>query len=421
MNPGSKGWLKDYLEFRQGLFQTLAPEGRRAAHPDFSLYHMLQPTGLMYGQPVTSGLYTDTVTWKTKDKLKVMLAESLISSSLLFHDRSITNPEEMSDVMMKTIGRITDFYVHVFPETAISSTTVFGRKKSPVELAEQILEKRIGQIDIRGNFWASFFQNSLLFLDIFIFGQWIHTNADKLVSDFFKYEREELRVSLVRVMAAAAHANHSLEKEEKKLLDYFLQSAQLSTAKRNECREIFAKGVSVEELNLPTNNSWILKKYYLEIAILTLWADKHVEDTEIFFLRRLADVLSFSNEDVENSLLAVDGFVLEHWKELGDLQERRSYEEVSHQFVERMAGVAARHKARLMQEVRSWEELHAILLKARSRELDENEKQSLRGMLVKVLKAIPTFAVVSLPQRFLTLPVLMQIFPKNFIAETLEA
>ena len=421
MNPHSKGWLGEYLQFRQGLFQDITSEGLSSAHPDYSLYRVLQPTGLMYGQPVTPFEHKDAANWNTKDRLKILLAESLISSSLLFHDRSLKNPEEISALLMQTVERINNFYLHVFPEMTTSSTTLLGRKKTPLELAEQILEKRINHVDLKGNFWVRFFHNSLLFLDIFIFGQWIHTNADKIVSDFFSYEREELRTSLVKVMAAAAHANHNIEFEERKLLEYFLQSAGLSLETRKECRDIFENGISIEDLSLPTSNSWLLKKYFLEIAILTFWADKKVEEEELEMLERLASTMSLNKEDVDNSILAVEGFILEHWKELDQLQDKKSYEEVQDQFIARMATITAKHKNKLLKEVRSWNELVALLTKARSTELDEAEKIQLKKMLVDVLRKIPTFVIISLPQQFLTLPILMQILPKNFIAESLEA
>lgn len=420
MNPRSKGWLKEYLDFRKELFQDLTAEGRKSAHPDFSLYRILQPTGLMYGQPVASFKHGQASTWSNRDRIKVLLAESLISSSLLFHEKQVRDPEELSALLLRTVDSINNFYQHVFPEMATSSKTFLGRKKEPFELAEQILDRRIDLLDLKGNFWVRFFHNSLLFLDIFIYGQWIHTNADKIVSEFFHYERDELRTSLVRVIAVASHANHRLEVEERKLLEYFLQSTGLSAERKKECWNIFEHGLPIEELNLPTNNSWILKKYFLEIAILTFWADKRVEQMELELLNRLASSISFHSDDVENSLLAVEGFVLENWQELEALQDKKSYEEVSRQFVERMGMVTAKHKSRLLQEVRSWNELTALLIRARSRELDASEKEELRMMLVDVLKRIPTFVIISLPQQFLTLPMLMKILPKNFIAESLN-
>lgn len=421
MNPRSKGWLKEYLEFRLDLLKELTSEGRRSTHPDHSLYRVIQPTGIMYGQPVNVFDHPQSSQWDEKDRMKILLAESLISSSLLFYDKPVKNPDEMSEVAVKTLESISNFYNHIFPELATPTKTLFGRKKSSLELAERILDKRIEHTgQSKGNFWTQFFHNSLLFLDIFIFGQWIHTNADKIVSDFFKYERDELRTSLVKIMAAAAHANKILEFEERRLMEYFLQSAQLSPEKKKECQEIFESGISVEDINLPTNNSWLLKKYFLEIAILTIWADKRVEEMELEFLRRFSETISFSADDLENSMIAIEGFVLEHWEELQHLQEKKSYEEVSDQYINRMARMIEKHKKRLLEEVKESEELMLLFVLARSKELNEDEKVKLQHLLIDVLKSIPTFVIISLPQKFLTLPILMQILPKNFIAESLN-
>lgn len=421
MNPRSKGWLKEYLEFRLDLLKELTSEGRRSTHPDHSLYRVIQPTGIMYGQPVNVFDHPQSSQWDEKDRMKILLAESLISSSLLFYEKPVKNPDEMSEVAVKTLESISNFYNHIFPELATPTKTLFGRKKSSLELAERILDKRIEHTaQSKGNFWTQFFHNSLLFLDIFIFGQWIHTNADKIVSDFFKYERDELRTSLVKIMAAAAHANKILEFEERRLMEYFLQSAQLSPEKKKECQEIFESGISVEDINLPTNNSWLLKKYFLEIAILTIWADKRVEEVELEFLRRFSETISFSADDLENSMIAIEGFVLEHWEELQHLQEKKSYEEVSDQYINRMARMIEKHKKRLLEEVKESEELMLLFVLARSKELNDEEKIKLQHLLIDVLKSIPTFVIISLPQKFLTLPILMQILPKNFIAESLN-
>ena len=422
MKPSTKGWLKEYLEFRKELLKDLTAEGRKASHPDHSIYRVIQPTGLMYGQPVNGFDHPDSSQWDEKDRMKIVLAESLISSSLLFHDKPIKDPEELSAVLLKTLENISNFYNHIFPELATPTKTLFGRKNTSLELAERILEKRIERAsEFQSNFWTQFFHNSLLFLDIFIYGQWIHTNADKIVSDFFKYEREELRTSLVKIMAAAAHANSIVEFEERKLMEYFLQSAQLSPEKRKECQEIFERGISIEEINLPTNNSWLLKKYFLEIAILTIWADRKVDQVEMLFLKRLADTLSFSEDDLENSMMAIEGFALEHWDELNSLRDKMDYQQVSEQFIKRVAKVAERHKGKLLNEVKGSERLMSLIVKARSQELDPKEKARLQELLIDVMRTVPTFVIISLPQRFLTLPILMQILPKNFIAESLSA
>jgi len=420
MKPAEKGWLKEYLEFRKELLKDLATNGRKTSHPEHSLYRIVQPTGLMYGQSVEAVEHPDSKKWNEKDRMKILLAESLISSSLLFHDKPIKNPDELSAVIMKTMENIGNFYNNIFPELATPTKTLFGKKKSSLELAEKILDKRIDHTNsYSGNFWSQFFHNSLLFLDIFIFGQWIHTNADRIVSDFFKYEREELRFSVVKVMAAAAHANVTIEFEERKLLEHFLQSAGLSSEKKKEAMVIFDKGVELEEINLPTNNSWILKKYFLEIAILTIWSDKRVEDIEIKFLKKFCAYLNFTEEDLENSMMAIEGFVLEHWEQLNALQNKKDYDEVSEQFISRMSRITDNNKSRLVKEVQESEELIALMRKAKSNELTEAETRHMQELLIMSLKTIPTFVIISLPQRFLTLPILMKILPKDFFAESL--
>ncbi len=418
MNPGEKGWLKEYLNFRKDLLKDLTLESKRASHPEHSLYRVIQPTGLMYGQPMGAYNLPESDAWDEKDRMKILLAESLISSSLLFHNKSIKNPEELSSVILKTLENISNFYNNIFPELATPTKTLFGRKKSPLELAERILDKRIEYTsEFDTNFWVQFFHNSLLFLDIFIFGQWIHTNADRIVSDFFKYEREELRFSVVKIIACAAHANSKIEYEERRLLEFFLQSTDLPQDKKREAKKIFDEGIALNEINLPTNNSWILKRYFLEIAILTIWADKRVEEVERAFLKQLSNYLGFNEEDLENSMLAIEGFVLEYWDKLNYLQNKQDYKQVSEQFIERMTRITGTHKSRLLKEVQESKELMELLRRARAHELAEDEKQRMQELLIMALKTIPTFVIISLPQRFLTLPILLKILPSNFFAE----
>lgn len=417
MKPGTKGWLKEYLEFRKDLLKDISINFR-SSHPEYSLYRVIQPTGLMYGQSVGHIDHPEAHTWDEKDKMKILLAESLISSSLLFHNKPVTTPEELSDVFLKVLENINRFYNNVFPELATPSKTLFGRKRTALELAEKILDKRIDlTANYKENFWVYFFHNSLLFLDVFIFGQWIHTNADRIVADFFRYEREELRFAMVKVIAATAHADNILDYEERKLFQYFLQSTDLPADKRKVALQIFDEGIALEEINIPTDNSWILRKFLLEIAILTTWADRRVEQAEQDFLKDLCRLLNFNEEDLDNSLLAIEGFVLEHWQQLEHLQDKQDYEKVSAHFIERISRVAERNKTRLIKGIKDSEELVTLMRKARSGQLTPEENEIVREHLIAVLKTIPTFVIISLPQKFLTLPILMQILPRNLFAE----
>lgn len=420
MNPNEKGWLKDYLEFRQNLLKDVHSDHlkKKGSHPEQSLYRIVQPTGLMYGQNVGKLKHPGQDNWGEKDKMKVLLAESLISSSLLFYDKPVGSPDQLSNVIMKTMENIGNFYNNIFPELSTPAKTLFGKKRTALEIAEKILDKRIEKTsEYEGNFWSNFFHNSLLFLDVFIFGQWIHTNADRIVADFFRYEREELRFSVVKVIAAAAHANKDVSYEEKRLLEFFLHSTNLPSDKKKQALQIFETGIDVQEINLPSENSWILKKFFLEMAILTIWADKKFEQAEMEFLKRLSQYLGFNEEDLENSLIAIEGFVLEHWEQLDYLQNKQDYNQVSEQFVKRISKIAEKNKGRLLKELQGSTEIMELIKKARTNELTPEEKEKMREELIQILKEVPTFVIISLPQKFLTLPILLKILPKNIFAE----
>lgn len=413
MNPSNKGWLSEYLNFRKDQYKDLKLN-RKDSHPEFALYRIIQPTGLMYGQSVGNINHPSSASWSEADRMKVLLAESFISSSIIFHNKPISSDNDLSDLFTNMLENITNFYNSIFPELATPTKTLFGKKRSTLELAERILDKRIERaLGYKGNFWVYFFHNSILFLDIFIFGQWIHTNADRIVSDFFRYEREELRFSVIKVIAAAAHSDNVIDFEERKLFEYFIQGTEIPSERRKEALSIFNTGVATDAINLPSDNSWILRKFYLEIAILTMWADRRVEQTEHDFLRQLCTHLGFTDDDLENSLIAIEGFVLEHWEQLEYLQDKQDYERVSEHFITRVARIAEKNRGKLLKEAQENKAMMALLVKAQAEELTQEESEAVRHHFINVLRAIPTFAIIALPEKFLTLNVLLKILPKN--------
>jgi hypothetical protein len=109
---------------------------------------------------------------------------------------------------------------------------------------------------------------------------------------------------------------------------------------------------------------------------------------------------------------------LEHWEQLGHLQNKQDYQQVSDQFIKRVARIAEKNKGRLLKEIQGSDDVMLLLKKARANELTLEEKERMRHQLIEVLKVIPTFVIISLPQKFLTLPILLKILPKNLFIES---
>lgn len=419
MKLKEKGWLRQYLELRNGLLKKNTVEGSpKASHPDHALYRILQPTGLMYGQSFGELDFAEAESLDRKSQLRILLTESLISSSLLSYEKPINTNDELTRVVFNTLESIGKFYNSIFPELATQSKTFLGRRRSSLELAEKVLDKRIEYASrFEENFWSYFFHNSLLFLDIFIYGQWIHTNSDRIVVDYFRYERDELRFSVVKVITAASHANKEIAPEERRLYELFIESTDLSTEQRKEALKIFEDGFQIENFNLPTENSWILKKFFLEISILIILADKKVEQSEMAFLRNFCQYLTLSEEDLENSIVGIEGFLLEKWEHLYHLKDVQNYRQIGEEFTNRLRSIAEKNKSRLLKAMKQNPDVLALAKKARSVELDDGERERVRLALIQLLKNIPAFGLVSLPEKFLTLPILLRIMPKTLFTE----
>lgn len=71
MRPSNKGWLSEYLEFRKDALTELIGN-RRDSHPEYALYRIIQPTGLMYGQSVGNLNHPDAASWNEKERMKVL-------------------------------------------------------------------------------------------------------------------------------------------------------------------------------------------------------------------------------------------------------------------------------------------------------------------------------------------------------------
>ena len=416
MKLQEKGWLSEYLNYRKLNYKKRPI--KQLQHPDFTLYSVLQPTGILYGRPMQpENLDKDSFdNLNERDRLKILLAESLINSFILSHKESIQSVEDFGKQLNLSIKSIIDFFTKLYPEISVSPTSFFGKKKSDMELAERIIEKRINlKAPSQDNFWISFFSNTLIFLDIYFFGQWIHTTTDSTVSAFFKDEKENLRLTVIKVIIAAAHANNIVEVEEKKLFEYILHSAQLSGKRKKTAWSLLENGIQVEEISLPDNNSWLLKKFFLELAILTVSADRKIDQSEKDFLINFTKHLGFFEEDLENSMMAIEGFIIENWEDIGELQSRTNYGQLSIDYKSKILKVIGRSEKKIIQIIRDNEAIRRLLSKHSSGEISPDEEERLRIQLLAILKKLPSFASMSLPETILSLSFLLKILPISSI------
>jgi hypothetical protein len=411
MNPAEKGWLPQYIDFRKQYPIDLS---RYALDREESLlYQIMQPTGLIYGHPLhTPELRHPKVNrWNSLGKMKVVLFESFLYSATIHLDTTPQHQDEWRDFYMDTGKSIGRFYSELDPKERISKPWYSFSKRNKIDEirnTERILHKRLFLKSRWNYFWASLFNNSLLFLDTYYFGQWRKGTFTNI-----KWHKDAIKLMLLKVIASAAHANHIIEREERSLFNTFLNSASLTKEQEKTAKSALKDGIDLNEIDLKYADSWILRKYVLEVAILTIWSDKVVTEEEKEFLTRLAKRLNFTEEELDTSLIAIESFVVENWKDVYFLQNKHSFQIVSETILKRVSFVINKHKDSIAQEIRESKELWQLLDKSRRYPLSDEEQEKVRVQLIDILKTIPAFVIIALPGTFLTLPVLLKVLPKS--------
>ncbi|MEM7369963.1 MAG: LETM1 domain-containing protein [Bacteroidota bacterium] len=418
MNPGERGWLKPFIAHKKHALRIPAADPslrliRKVSDSYEFLYKLIQPTGLMYGHPISfiGTPHPLNLEWSEKDKIKVLLAEGYIMSGMYFHYDS---DKEVIQTMEDVLTDIRNFYQHNYPLFASSSRSLFGKRTDTIDQIEYILDRRISiRYDWR-NFWTSFFHNSLLFFDLILFVQWME-HPVAIPGETQKVRRHNLRLNLLRVIAAAAHADSEVQTEEKELFNYFLHSANLPQSEKKRAANFIVEGIKLDDLDLQDLHSWILKKYFLELAILTTWSNRSVSDKEEIFIRKLAHQLDLTLDDLEQSTLSVRKFVMACWDQVHYLQIKQNYRIVSERMLGRMRTIVKKNQRLVSQEIQESKELVTLLRKSRTQNLSPNEKEKVRDQLLDILRTIPTFAIFLLPFGSLTLPLLLKIIPKHVL------
>ena len=422
MNLNEKGWFHKYLGIRTRINkpESEAPT-ELAGNKDFSLYRSIQPTGLMYGHPVIPDYLPkeQLPDASVQERMKVVLIESLLHSAQ--REVQLQTESDYEDFSYEFAKDLIEYYLQTFPELAGSSYTIWGKQKSKELIAEELLEKRL---KVKGslieNLWVSFFHNSLLFLDVFYFRLWMDEKDTIKTVDSLRKEKQNLRLSLLKVIAAAANADDEIQKEERKLFNMFLKSADLDAELAADARKMIDDKLTVDDVDIPTVDSWILKKYFLELAILAVWADQVVAEEEREFINKLSKKLGFSEEETESSMVAIESFVLSHWDEMGFFLKNKDYAIVGKLFMKQMGKVATKNKDRIATEIKESKELMELMTASVNRELTPDEKEKVRAQLVDILKMLPTFVIIALPGTFLTLPILLKILPKSALPSAFQ-
>lgn len=402
MNPSSNGWIKKFFSLLTDHESALNKlPGTMSAEE--LIYGYLQPTGIMYGFPTSFLFMTEEVVidWSGEEKFKVLLLEGLI---LVDH---INEGKFDLDSLEDALERFVDFYERTEIEHAKKNWLNF-KGLDVYQKLESIIDQRV---DIKMSFttklWTSYLHNSLVFQDLILYHEFYLVKIPQEIS----HKRVKLMVDMMKVVAAAAHADGEIAEEEEAIFDVFMASAKLTGNDRDQAKDFWDNNQGIEGISFDYELSWLLKRYLLEIATLTVWSDKIVTDSEEDFLDQLSDLLELDEEEKDKSFIAIQSFVMQNANEVPFLSGKGETVQLMDGAAEKWKKILGRNKDKLGAELRQSKELVSLIRKSRSEELTPEEKKKVKAQFKDLGKSIPAFTLFMLPGGSLVMPIVLKLIP----------
>jgi len=411
LDPTENGWLAKYIEIRSTI--PFSDKVNSIEGKEEKLYAHLHNSGILYGHPIKLPLDLELrmLDWPVKERMKLILAEAFIATGLIMNPDFIGLDTKLLED--RFANSIIEFYNNYRPELTKPKLLSFKRNPSPLNKAEDIFDRRITvKAQWNADFWRGFFHNILLFVDLIHYIDWINTATEKR-GDLLNRQSFEIRWDALKLISMATTVDQEVDKTEHKLFNYFVESAEFNKEQRQKAKKLIEKEFEIKDLSINQKHSWLRRKYFLELAILSIWADRKISKKEEDFLMELCEHLGFDDTDRDSSILSVQSFVMNNWERIHFLQEKQNFFILRKHLTERMSKVAKKYVSEIKMEIHESKDLMSLLKLANTRELSVSEKDQVRQQLFDILKSIPAFVVFALPFSFLTIPVLMKIIPKS--------
>lgn len=443
MNFNRTGWLARYIEFRtQTPLPLVLPSSgvhvleNTSLHNDIeqAVYYFLQPTGLLYGSPVIAPFpdiefpgngKTDST--DSAGRIHMIFMESLCAC--LVADRHF-----LLDKLMDEDDR--------FPPAVSVAISYFLGKASAVDEAvmggagaalltrgrelkrfEKVIAKRLNNKGLFG-LRSTYNQNSFLFLDLYTCILWqrkILTEMEISQKGLQELQAQQLvwRETLIKLLIAASQADEDGQTKEIHYIRHFMKSSGLSEPVRDRLRRFMYSRLDLSDIEVG-EMPWLVRRYCLELILMTLLADRVVSEKEYAFLMALADKLGLWQEEVHQSLVVLELFLMQHGERLEFLTSSPDKLGLRSRIQERAAYLLRKNLDRLVNEIRETRELYTLIMKSTKQSLTEEEKQKVREQLTDILKTIPALAVLALPGGSIILPVLIKLLPFKILPSSFE-
>ena len=254
--------------------------------------------------------------------------------------------------------------------------------------------------------WVNSLNNAFVYLDVILFDDFVHKSKEEALKNYDVYAENALIA-----VTLSAYSDGLIEEKEKDLFNVFLASAHLEDEDREKAKERFRNGAKMDDFSFFVKGHWLLKRFLLDIAVLTIFSTQETLEEEIEFLEELCMHLEIEYFELEESLRIVENFMLKSKENVTFLSENSKYDKVYASLTKRWVKVILRNRDKLSNELRESKELVRLIKKSRSGELTQEEKSTVKLQFKDLAKSIPALTIFMLPGGVILLPLILKIIP----------
>jgi hypothetical protein len=385
INPSAPGWIDKY-------FSKLKVSQDTAYVDSDAFYLAIRNTGFIYGHIVS---FATAAEIETKGLVQSEISKVALLNSLHAIYSLTTKQVEQEAFYLKVLG----FYNEMNPKGFNFFKKVLPASSSALAL-EKIIDERVQtNIDIISKNFSHIVTNALLFVDVLAFRQYLINDS---IPDKYLKKIEEAVISLVSL---ALKTKSTKSNYDDLLIKLFEASVRYSKFSKVDVQNL-------KQLNLDYFQSDLEKYYLIDMAGMALWSDGIIENEEVYFLHKLAELIGIKDSFVTDSIQSTNAFISLHKKEIPYFNYSNPVKHFYDQATQSVVTLITRNKNRLVKEIMQSKELMILLAASTRRDLEDKEKKKVKKQLLDICKSIPSLTIFLLPGGGLLLPILIKFIPK---------
>ena len=389
INPSANGWIDKFFS-KQKTFLFSDEDNLN------TFYKKVRETGFIYGHIVSYDLADpiDTESWVGNEVSKVALLNTLFSIYVLS-----SNDAKTENFIAKALA----FYNEMNPEGFNLLKKVLPESSPSLNL-EKIIDSRVQtNIDIISKNFSHILTNALLFIDILAFRQYL---IQGVIPEKYLKKIEE---AIINIVSLALKTKSNKSKYDDLLIRLFESSVRYTKFSKVN---IQSQNFGMEELELDYFTDELEKKYLIDVAGMALWSDGVIEKNEAYFLHKLAELTTVSDDFVTESIATTNEFITNYKDEIPYFNYSNPVKHFYDQTTQTVTKLITRNKNRLVKEIIQSKELMLLLAISTRRDLDEKEKKKVKKQLLDICKTVPSLTIFLLPGGSLLLPILIKFIPR---------